>query len=271
MHQSMFSTSLIVTTYNNPDALYLCLQSILQQSVQPGELLIADDGSGEPTKQLVVEFSSQIKIPVKHVWQEDDGFRLSGIRNKAFAQSAGDYIIQIDGDLILHRHFIKDHIAFAKPGYFVSGARTNIDHYQTELLLQQGKTPLLKFFSKGLRKRYNAFHNIFFQHVNSVLQTSPRNMHYVLGCNMAFWKKDLQEVNGYNEVFLGWGKEDNDITARLMNAGRKLRFLKFGAIVFHLWHKENSSPLLSENERLFLQSIDNKVTYVEKGMDQYVI
>jgi len=265
----MFSTSLIVTTYNSPDRLNLCLQSILQQSVLPDELLIADDGSGPATKLLLDKFSHQIKIPFKHIWQDDIGFRLSHVRNKAFAQSACDYIIQIDGDLILHQHFIKDHIAFAKPGYFVSGARTNIDQDQTELLLHQDKASVLKYFSKGLQKRYNAFYSIPLQQVNSLMQTSPHNLHYVLGCNMAFWKKDLLEVNGYNEAFSGWGKEDNDIAARLINSGKKLHFLKFGGIIFHLWHKENSNESFSENEKLFSESLKNKVIFVEKGMDQY--
>ncbi len=265
----MFTTCLIVTTYNSPEKLWMCLQSILQQSVLPDELVIADDGSGPSTKQLLDKFSKQTKIPFKHVWQTDKGFRLSRIRNKAFAQSTCDYIIQTDGDIILHRHFIKDHIAFAKPGYFVSGARTNIDQDQTEMLLHQDKAPVLKYFSKGLQKRYNAFYSILLQQVNSLMQTSPHNLHYVLGCNMAFWKKDLQEVNGYNEAFLGWGKEDNDIAARLINAGKKLQFLKFGGIVFHLWHKENSTTLLPENERIFNQSLQNKKTFVKEGMDQY--
>ena len=165
----MFTTCLIVTTYNSPDRLSLCLQSILQQSVLPDELVIADDGSGPLTKQLLDKFSAQIKIPFKHVWQTDKGFRLSRIRNKPFAQSSCDYIIQTDGDIILHRHFIKDHIAFAKPGYFVSGARTNIDEDQTTLLLQQDKAPLLKYFSKGLQKRYNAFYSFLFRQVNAML------------------------------------------------------------------------------------------------------
>ena len=265
----MFSTSLIVTTYNNPVRLNLCLQSILQQSTLPDELLIADDGSGIATSEVIRQFSSKFKINVKHVWQEDDGFQLSRIRNKAFAQSACDYLIQTDGDLIFHKHFVRDHIAFAKPGCFVSGARTNIEQYQTEVLLKNPVAPGLKYYSKGLRKRYNALRNSFLRELNAMLQTSPHNMHYVLGCNMAFWKKDLQEVNGYNETFTGWGKEDNDIAARLINAGKKLCFLKFGGIVFHLWHKGDSAVMLAENEKIFNQSIQNKLIIAEKGMDQY--
>lgn len=265
----MFSTSLVITTYNNPLRLNLCLQSLLQQSVLPDELLIADDGSGVATSELIAQFSSKLKINVKHVWQEDEGFQLSRIRNKAFARSECDYIIQTDGDLIFHKHFIRDHIAFAKAGCFVSGTRSNIDQHQTELLLKSGAVPPLTYYSKGLKKRYNALRIGVLRGLNAMLQTSPHNMHYVLGCNMAFWKKDLRDVNGYNELFKGWGKEDNDIAARLINAGKKLRFLKFGGIVFHLWHKGDSAVMLAENEKRFSQSIRDKLIVAEKGMDQY--
>ena len=94
-------------------------------------------------------------------------------------------------------------------------------------------------------------------------------MDYVLGCNMAFWKEDLLKVNGYNEEFTGWGKEDNDISIRLMNAGVKLRFLKFGGIVYHLHHNERPLSRVAINEELYNESRSKKITYVPKGMSQY--
>lgn len=85
---------------------------------------------------------------------------------------------------------------------------------------------------------------------------------------MAFWKTDLQKVNGYNEAFVGWGKEDNDIAARLLNARVGLRFLKFGAVVYHLHHPLQQRPALSLNENLLNQSIE-KITYVAQGIDKH--
>ncbi|HEX4958670.1 MAG TPA: glycosyltransferase family 2 protein [Lacibacter sp.] len=263
------TSSLIISTYNRPEALALCLQSVLRQSVMPLEIIIADDGSAAATKQLIDGFKQESTVPVSHVWQEDEGYQLSKIRNKAFAVAKGDYLIQTDGDLIFHRHFIKDHLSFARIGSFVSGARTNINEVTTHQLIQHQIAPDLHYNSAGLEKRYNAFRNALLRNVNAALQSSPTSLHYVLGCNMAFFKADLQKVNGYNEAFTGWGKEDNDIAARLINSGIKLRMLKFGAVVFHLWHKEADKNKVSTNETLFQESLKNNVTFVPLGMNQY--
>jgi glycosyltransferase involved in cell wall biosynthesis len=260
--------SLVISTYNSPKALRLCLESVLAQSVKPNEIVIADDGSGEATKLLIEEFQKNSTIPLQHVWHKDNGYQLSAIRNKAFAVCKFDYIIQIDGDLILHHHFVKDHLNFAKGGMFASGARTNINEATTKKFLQQKTTERLYYFSKGLEKRYNAFRLGLLKFINKHVQKSAKNMLFVLGCNMAFWKKDLLKVNGYNEEFTAWGKEDNDIAARLMNAGVKCRFLKFGAVVFHLWHKEADRGQVSANEEKFLRSVNNKITWVANGIDK---
>ena len=117
------TVSLIISTYNWPRALYLCLDSVMQQTVMPSEILIADDGSGMSTRDVVKHFENISPVPVRHIWHEDNGFRLAAIRNKAIAASKGKYIIQIDGDLILQRNFIQDHMLFAREGCFVTGSR----------------------------------------------------------------------------------------------------------------------------------------------------
>ena len=97
-----FKTSLVISTYNWPEALELCLKSSLRQTVAPAEILVADDGSDERTAQLIARYRVQTSIPIVHVWQEDTGFRVGSIRNKAIALATGAYIIQVDGDVILH-------------------------------------------------------------------------------------------------------------------------------------------------------------------------
>ena len=119
----MTSCSLLISTYNWPDALELCLKSVLLQSTMPGEIIICDDGSTAETAKVVADFTKISPVPVVHVWQEDKSFRLAMIRNKGFVVATGRYIIQADGDLIFHQHFIRDHLRFAKPGYFTTGSR----------------------------------------------------------------------------------------------------------------------------------------------------
>lgn len=70
------TVSLIVTTYNWEKALNLYLNSVLRQSVLPDEILVADDGSKEPTRLTVEAFARISPVPVRHIWHEDDGFRL---------------------------------------------------------------------------------------------------------------------------------------------------------------------------------------------------
>ena len=73
--------------------------------------------------ELIEEFKNHFPCPIKHVWHEDNGWRKCIIMNKAFAVCEGDYIIEIDGDIIMHSHFIEDHVTEATPGCFLVGSR----------------------------------------------------------------------------------------------------------------------------------------------------
>ena len=115
--------SLIITTYNWKEALELVLLSALSQSISPDEIIIADDGSRDDTKQLIENYIKKSDIPIIHSWQEDNGFRAAQSRNKAISKSSYEYIILIDGDIILEQNFIRDHKRFAKKGFFSQGGR----------------------------------------------------------------------------------------------------------------------------------------------------
>jgi glycosyltransferase involved in cell wall biosynthesis len=263
------SCSLIIATYNWPSALQKCLDSVLMQTILPDEVIIADDGSGAETKLLVEHYKKLFPRPLLHIWQPDNGYQLAAIRNKAFAAAAGEYIIQIDGDLLLHKNFLEDHLLYRRKGTFIGGSRAMLDEQSSREILVSNQLDEITFLNKHVGKRYNALRLPVLTRLNYWIQRSNQNIHYVLGCNMAFWKEDLQKVNGYNEAFCGWGKEDNDLAVRLVNAGVELRFLKFGAIVYHLHHKSTERATLKENESLFLESIARKRTFVNAGMNRY--
>lgn len=129
--------SLVISTYNWKDALCLCLLSVTRQTVIPTEVIIADDGSRSDTKLLIEEFKNHFPCPIKHVWHEDNGWRKCIIMNKAFAVCEGDYIIEIDGDIIMHSHFIEDHVTEATPGCFLVGSRGKINEKLLKRLLQR--------------------------------------------------------------------------------------------------------------------------------------
>jgi glycosyltransferase involved in cell wall biosynthesis len=265
---STIKTSLNISTYNWPQALKLCLLSVKAQKVLPDEVIIADDGSADETRLLIADFQKDFPVPIKHIWQPDNGFQLARIRNKGIAASAHEYIIQIDGDLMLHPNFIADHIAFAQKNSFVSGSRVLLDEPYSEKLLIAGKAKV-NLFNKGTSNKLNGLHLDF---LRSYMGKSYKlnDVYYLRGCNMAFWRADLLKVNGYNEAITGWGLEDNEIAVRLINNGLQKRTLKFGAIVYHIFHPEKQRSGLNLNEVLLKETIEAKSTACALGVSQYL-
>ena len=264
------SCSLLISTYNWPEALEICLQSVANQHTLPAEIIIADDGSGNATREVVDAFKKRTSIPVQHVWHPDDGFRLAAIRNKGIAVAQTDYIIQIDGDLILHPYFITDHLELRAPGYFVTGSRVLLSSETTSRLIQNKSIDI---------KKYNVGQSNFFNGLRSSsirdfmarrYKTKGRHKFYVKGCNMAFWKKDLITVNGYNEAFTGWGREDSEIAIRLMNAGIEKQFMKMGGICYHLYHKVASREMEARNIAMMENAIKHKTVMASEGLNKYL-
>lgn len=262
------SLTLIVATYNWPEALELCLKSILQQTIMPDEVIIADDGSTDATKSIITQYQQQFKVPLIHVWQEDTGFQLSKIRNKAIAKAEMEYIVQIDGDLILEQHFIEDHLSFNRAGAFVSGTRVQMSPPLSKALINENKIDV-SIFSKGVTNFSNGLRIPALRRFLAERYKSG-DITYVRGCNMAFWKADLLKVNGYNEAIVGWGREDSELAVRLSNSGVKKRILKFGAVTFHIYHPEAQRQQLTANDSILKNTITNHTKTCKFGLSQYL-
>lgn len=262
-------TTLIIATYNWPQALRLCLKSVQKQTRLPDEVIIADDGSGPETKKLIDSFKIDFPIPIQHLWQEDLGFRKSKILNQAFAIAQHPYIIQVDGDVFLHRDFIKDHLRASRPHYLLQGSRVMLGARYSEKILQQGR-PEFSFVAGGNKRVENA---IRFPLLSRYLEHRYRNrypIYFARGANMSFWKADLYAVNGYNESYEGWGHEDSDLTLRLMNYGVKKAIIKFAAIVYHLHHKENKIVEQEiKNKAIMENTLHQKIHWIKDGLNQY--
>lgn len=260
------TVSLIIATYNWPRALDLCLDSVMRQSSMPSEILIADDGSGASTREVVKRFEALSPVPLRHIWHEDRGFRAAAIRNKAIAASTGDYIILVDGDMILQRNFIKDHRLFAKKGYYVSGSRGMISESRArELLDGKDPAPTLTAWSRGISCRGNAMRNPLAARLYRTLapEHNPRS------CNMGIWRDDLIRVNGFDEGFEGWGFEDTELGLRLHNSGVRQRRIKFQGIAFHLYHGKAARDNCKLNQQRYLESVREHRTRCEKGLDSH--
>lgn len=269
-HSSPKSVSLIVTTYNWKEALTVVLNSVNQQSRLPDEVIIADDGSRTDTKQRIDELKKNLKYKIRHIRHPDDGFQVSKIRNRAIAASNSEYVVSIDGDMMLHKRFISDHLEHAKPGNFIQGGRVIMNEFLTKSILDgtQG-IPDIGFLSPNIKNRKNA---LWHRALTSYFIKFPtNNLKRVRGCNQAFWKSDLIKINGFNEAFHGWGREDSDICLRLNNAGVDRVNLKFGGIAYHLYHPEAKRTSLSTNDDILATAIKEKLVFCEKGLNQYII
>ncbi len=242
--------SLIITTYNWPEALRLSLMSAARQTQLPDEVIVADDGSGEETRLLIADMAHGYPCTLKHAWQEDRGFRAAESRNNALRQCEGDYVIFIDGDIVMERHFVEDHARMAERGYYVIGSRARVSEELTGQLIKEG-TVNLHWYTRGVYQRLNA---LYLPMLRSLTQNYRRRVPlYGRSCNMAVFYDDLMRVNGFDSSLEGYGYEDTDIIARLNNSGLKKKFAKFRAIEYHLYHKEKE--FVPDNEAIFKRNL----------------
>jgi glycosyltransferase involved in cell wall biosynthesis len=259
--------SLIVTTYNWKEALDLVFKSISLQTVPPDEVLIADDGSRSDTGELIAAWSKKLNIPVHHVWQEDKGFRAARARNLAIAKASGDYIVFIDGDMVLHPNFIEDHRSAARRGYFMQGVRLLTGPKIAKKLLDEGTTRL-DFFAPDVKRRRHTIRNNLLSWL--VMQRTHTNQKAIKTCNQGYWRDDLIKVNGFNEGMVGYSREDNELAERLYNAGVARKNLKFAGLAIHLYHPTRRQTGVNPNDALFQATIKNRLKWCDAGLSQHL-
>lgn len=204
-----------------------------------------------------------LSFPIRHVWQKDVGFRLARIRNLAIQRSKSDYLIFIDGDIILHPNFVGDHIGNVKKNTFLAGSRVLLSNQMSKQFLEKG-TYILRTFSNGYKNQLNGIRNSL---LSSIFSSSDSNIFNVRGCNMSFWKNDLYAVNGFDERYEGWGREDSDLVQRLLNHNKYKIKLKFKAIQYHLYHGYPKNESLEQNNLLLSNTIDSNKLWAEVGLN----
>jgi glycosyltransferase involved in cell wall biosynthesis len=266
--------SVVITTYNRPDALASVVRACFMQNDKNFEIIIADDGSPANTRACVEQLAAASPVPLRHVWQADLGFRAAMARNRGTLAASGDYIVFLDGDCIPQRDFIARHRALSQPGYLVSGSRILMSERLTRRVLDGGIDlgdigPAARL---GWRLRGD---------LNKTLQplglrwpdlgrTSGKfKWRRIKSCNLGVWRSDLERVNGFDESFVGWGYEDSDLVLRLFHAGVLRKDGAFATEVFHLWHREAQRDQESSNRRVVLERADSKITQAVKGLREH--
>ncbi len=240
--------SLIITTYNWPEALEVTLTSVLKQKRIPDEVVVADDGSDPKTAEIVEKVLRPSKVKWLHAWHADHGIRQARIKNLGVRYSRGEYLVFIDHDVVLHPQFIEDHLCNAQRGLFLQGKRCFLSEAYTKNLLSHGTTDLPPPFLRSMESRKNALRIPWLGRILS----RPRGFQVTLrGCNLSMHREDFMGVDGYDETFDQlWGREDSDICYRMFHSGMKVKNLWFSALQYHLHHKVTKR---TEEDRLDLE------------------
>jgi glycosyltransferase involved in cell wall biosynthesis len=272
--------TIILSTYNWPGALNLILASLIPQLKTHGDvgLMIADDGSAEDTKTLIHIYQEQLPGRISHVWHEDKGFRKSVILNKAVALSTGDYLLFLDGDCIPFPDYIAMHKQLAETGYFVAGNRVLLSKEYTADLIDNPAVvtqifnwKLVSWLSALVHKKINKVFSFLRLHAKAKWRYSrSNNWKYPKGCNIGMFRSDFVAVNGFDEIFSGWGHEDADLFIRLLHNDIKIKDGRFAIPVLHLWHKASSRVNESANyARLMGRLQDKSCILAQVGLGKY--
>lgn len=257
--------SVIVTTYNRPDALKKVLDGLLAQTCLPHEIIVADDGSGPETRQMLAPYLANENPIIKHVWQPDNGFRVAQIRNRAILACQGEYLVILDGDCIPERHFVADHLDLAEQGSFFQGKRVLVNERAADQFDHRDITSLIKVMGLVLLSKISNRHHIV--RIPFFPSWKKTGLSGIRSCNMGIFKKDVLVVNGFNHEFIGWGREDSEFVARLYKYGLKRKENPFRAICYHLWHKENSRDRLADNDALLAHCRNSEDYFCSQGLD----
>ena len=269
--------SVIVCTYNRPLALRAVLAGLRDQSRDDFQVIVADDGSGDPTRQVIDSFMPALGGRLRHVWQQDLGFRVAAVRNRAAEVARSPYLAFLDGDCVPRTDFVHALIKQQRPDLITRGSRVLCGPALTQRI-ESGELAdphrltlpdLRALHRRGEINRLSALRRGFVDRLrvaSSVLR--PRNWKLLRGCNFMVPTEAYLAVGGSDETFEGWGYEDSDLCIRLMNFGLRIRRGLAETCVLHLWHQERDRTFEGENLRRLLATRSSGRTHPHKGLRQ---
>lgn len=265
--------SIIISTYNHPEWLEKVLWGYEFQSYKNFELIVADDGSTDKTRQLVSDYASKLSYQLKHVWHPDDGFQKTKILNKAILATTSDYLLFSDGDCIPRSDFVQTHIDNKEQGYFLSGGYfklpMNISTKITKEDIASGNcfdvSWLKKHGLKGSFKNNKLTKSAFKQKLLNWITPTEATWN---GHNSSGWKSDIIAAKGFDER-MQYGGEDRELGERLFNKGIKAKQLRYTAICVHLDHERGyvKPEMIEKNLAIRKQTKQQKLTETAYGLD----
>ena len=267
--------SVIVTTYNRPDALRKVLESLARCAEGYFEVVVADDGSTEETRDVILGMRDCVQYGLLHVWQPDLGFRAGASRNRAAEFCSAPYIVFLDGDCVVAADFVANHLSFARTKCLVGGHRILLGPELTNAILRSelsiadlDNSSLGRWLWRRCNGEVTKVSALFDPRPRIWPSHSPKRWRGVKSANVGLWRDDLLAVNGFDESFRGWGYEDSDLVIRLIRNGIARIDARHRCIVYHLWHRENDRTREQENLQR-LQVSHRRPIRCEQGADQY--
>ena len=234
-------TSIILTTYNQPQALQKVLWAYARQSYRDFQLVIADDGSGGETARVVDQARTETGLDLLHVWHEDRGFRKTEILNRAIVASAGEYLIFSDGDCIPRKDFVAVHVRQAERRRFLSGGYLKLDAGTSKRItvddVRAGRFADPEWLARqgwgGARARTRLTRAPWFARLLDALTPTAPTWN---GHNASAWRSDLFAVNGF-DTDMSYGGLDRALGERLENYGVRGKQIRYRAPCLHLHHE----------------------------------
>jgi glycosyltransferase involved in cell wall biosynthesis len=235
--------SLLLATYEMPRHLALVCAALEGQSSRDYEVIFCDDGSGEETRRVIETFKARASVPVHHAWQEHQGFRKCRILNEGLRQSRGRTLIFLDGDCVPHRDYIRDHLDLQENGRYLAGRRVELGPRLSARLTAEKvrlgffNYPRLEFIRSclaGDSEYLNRSLRMPWPRLRKALKMD--RIADLKGCNYSVPREALEALNGFDEAYEGYGREDTDVELRLQNLGLRIKSLKGVALQFHVWH-----------------------------------
>jgi glycosyltransferase involved in cell wall biosynthesis len=264
--------SVIISTYNAPAWLEKVLWGYTCQNYKNFEIVIADDGSGAETVEVIRFFQENTSLEIYHVWHEDQGYRRQVILNQAILTSHTDYLIFTDGDCIPRNDFVITHVQQAEEGYFLSGGYCKLPMDISNVISKENILSKESFDLKWLRvygavgiSQSRKLHakGKWADLLDFVTPAKPT----FNNCNSSAWKADLLAVNGYDER-MQYGGSDREIGERLVNYGIMGKQIRHRAIVLHLDHSRGykTNESIEKNLMIRKETKELKASWTPHGI-----
>ncbi len=234
-------TSIIICFYEKFDYLKCCLESLNNCSSDFDEVVISDDGSSESVVNNVKNIIKDYPSPVVHAWYPREGARRAACRNNGIRHAMGDYLIFLDADFAVLPDAIKSHVDAAKPGWFAAGrCKYSTEEQARHIFSEKMSADLLENIylelpDEPILKEHREF--VRYGILRKLRLASVRKQTF--GGHFSIYKKDIESINGYDEDYVGWGGEDQDMAMRLVMAGVRGTSVIKKARMLHLWHPKD--------------------------------